>query len=78
MKATNLLSVLLNLARLISIRLFSNLACCRISVPICSPSRSQSVHIYKTLADLALLRILSAMALFSYQVGASIISPLRV
>ena len=42
--ATHALSMLLNLALLISNRGFPFLAALRISLPICSPSRSQSVQ----------------------------------
>lgn len=42
-------SVLLNLALLMTMRAFPSFACLRISVPICSPSRSQSVQIKRAL-----------------------------
>lgn len=59
------LSILLNLALLTSRRAFPFFAVSRISLPICSPSRSQSVQMHKALQYLACDWMLSAIALLS-------------
>jgi hypothetical protein len=48
-RKTYALSVLLNLARLTSILALPKRACFLTSVPMCSPSRSQSVHMNSAL-----------------------------
>lgn len=58
-------STLLNLARLTRIELLPFLAASTISWPICSPSRSQSVHITSRRAYLAWSDIFCAMAFLS-------------
>lgn len=63
---TYALSVLLNLARLVWILGFPFLAWWRTSLPMCSPSRSQSVQINKPLLYFAWSWIFSAIARFSY------------
>lgn len=62
---TYALSVLLNLARLTSIRALPFLAWLRTSEPMCSPSLSQSVQINSALLYLAWFRIFSAIGSFS-------------
>lgn len=59
---THALSVLLNLARLTWIRVFPCFAWCRTSVPICSPSLSQSVQMNRALQSLAWSRMFLAIA----------------
>ena len=67
MKITYALSVLLNLALLTSIRALPRRACFLTSVPICSPSRSQSVQINRALQYCACFLIFSAMLNLSCQ-----------
>lgn len=63
---TYALSILLNLALLMSKFGFPFKASVRTSVPICSPSRSQSVQMNRALAQRAWLLMLSAMASLLY------------
>lgn len=63
---THALSVLLNLARLISMRALPAFAWLRTSDPMCSPSRSQSVQMNSALEYLAWLRMFSAIGCLSY------------
>lgn len=67
MKTTYALSVLLNLALLTSIRALPRRACFLTSVPICSPSRSQSVQMNRALQYCACFLIFSAMLSLSCQ-----------
>lgn len=64
-RPTHALSVLLNLARFTSRLRFPNKAWFMTSVPMCSPSRSQSVHMNNAFAYLACSRMFFAMAFLS-------------
>jgi hypothetical protein len=66
------LSMLLNFALLTLILGFPLRACSNTSFPICSPSRSQSVHMKRNSASFASFVILSAIYFLSYSLSAPV------